>query len=211
MTELLYWIKRIFLIVFCRKSIFCPACLGKLKDGEYAITYETLEDHVCWPNRTPPKRPYHYCSNESCVLHGTPDMKDDNLRSDKTFFDIYGHGDYCTKNERTEAWKRENTKMSCYTPVKGWLFKKGTNAVNTYQAIYDFKEGLAKTYPGLLYKSWKDAKTELIVKRTNQILGTNNATIINFGDDIFWQTYKKVEKNPKYRFLALFKMKIKAV
>lgn len=59
-------------------EIECPICRSKLILGNGEKRYETLGDHVCNPNGTPPNRPYFICPNDKCALFNN------------SFFDDYG-------------------------------------------------------------------------------------------------------------------------
>jgi hypothetical protein len=68
------------------EQIFCPRCLSPLNKGKDLRVYETISEHVMYPNGNPGAKPYYYCSNGSC-----PTLKFN------IFWDSYGE-DYNSSN-----------------------------------------------------------------------------------------------------------------
>ena len=52
------------------KKMLCPACKAELTPGE-ACAYQTLDEHVCCPNRRSSVRPTWVCTNSQCGTYNT--------------------------------------------------------------------------------------------------------------------------------------------
>lgn len=50
-------------------TMFCPACKQRLHPWRFAEKYETLEEHVCDPNRDVFYKPVFKCISNTCPLH----------------------------------------------------------------------------------------------------------------------------------------------
>jgi hypothetical protein len=201
-----YWIKRFFINIFAKDNCFyCPECLGKLKDGNYLIRYETLADHVSDPNGNPIPRTYYYCPNSKCTLWGSAELTDKRNRDpNEMFWDIYGNGDYSSYYEphisRIQNWKEKNKRTSSYsTSTKGWFFKKGDNAVNSYEARYEYEVCWGTTKIGIFYKKWKQLKRQKVYDEVVRIVGNNNTKE-------FYDKYSILDKKLKYKVFALIEL-----
>lgn len=197
-----YWIKRFCIKLQAENNMFfCPECLTKLKGGNYLIRYETLDEHVSCVEPGP--KPYFYCPNDKCDIHGTPDLVDNiEPNPNDMYWDMYGNGDYSgwghkEGESRIQDWKKKHNRMAYYcTPVKGWLFKKGSAAVNSQEAKMDYGYCLKSTWFGKLYESWRKILNNITYSEAKKIVGNDNTPE-------FWQTIHKLNKKFKYKFLAL--------
>lgn len=180
---LIYWIRRTFTKLLAKKhEKFCPECLTKLKESEESIVYHTLDDDVM--GRDPKSRKYFYCPNVKCILEGYN-------ATNKPFYDEYGE----SYGVHRDKWFLKNTRLVSYTETsKNWFFKKGTAAVNSPAAIFDYTVCEKDNF------IWKAIEKFDKDKRT---LAYNNVTKSNLDKDKFWHELRLEQKKPKYFFLAI--------